>query len=140
MTRETNDVNITNVERAEVANNANVDAFIRVHANGSDNSTVNGIETICQTKNNKYNSDIYKSCRKLSDCVLDGMVSMTGAKNRGVWETDTMTGINWCEVPVTIVEMGFMTNAEEDKKLSDVDYQKKIVMGIANGIDNYFDN
>ena len=138
MTRTTNDVDISNIERANIANSNKVDAFIRVHANGSDNTSVSGIETICQTKSNKYNSNIYSQCKKLSECVLDGMVNATGGKKRYVWETDTMSGINWSQVPVTIVEMGYMTNAEEDKKLSDKDYQKKIVDGIANGLDDYF--
>ena len=138
MTRTTNNVDISNIERAEIANSNHVDAFIRVHANGSDNSSVSGIETICQTKNNQYNADLYSKCKKLSECVLNEMVESTGGKKRYVWEVDSMSGINWSKVPVTIVEMGYMTNPEEDKKLSDSEYQKKIVQGIANGLDDYF--
>ena len=137
-TRETQDMNISNSERAKFANKRGADAFIRVHANSTTSSSVKGVETICQTKNNPYNASLYQASRKLSDCVLDGFVESTGAKKRNVWETDTMSGINWCQVPVTILEMGFMSNPEEDQLLNDKDYQDKMVQGVANGIDKYF--
>lgn len=79
-----------------------------------------------------------KASQKLSKKVLKAMCKTTGAKNRGVMYTNSMTGINWCKVPVTIVEMGFMSNPSEDRKMAKASYQKKIVREIADGIDNFF--
>lgn len=138
MIRETDDVNISNAERAEMANKSGADIFVRVHANSLNDTSVNGALTMCQTSKNPYNGNLYSKSSALSKAVVKGICDTTGFKNRGVQETDTMSGINWCKIPVTIVEMGFMSNAEEDKKMATDEYRAKIAKGIADGIDAYY--
>lgn len=138
MTRTTHDVNISNKERAEYATSVGADIAVRIHGNGSTNSSVHGVEAYAPSYNNPYVGHLAKASQSLSRCIVDGYSVATGFKNRGVFTSDTMTGINWSTVPVTIIELGYMSNAEEDRNMQDETIQNNMVQGIANGIDKYF--
>ena len=138
MTRSTHNVNISNMERAQYASSVGADIAVRIHANGSSNASVNGAETLAPSTSNPYVAHLANASQSLSQCVVNEYCSATGFKNRGVIASDTMTGINWSEVPVTILELGFMSNAAEDQAMQDATMQNNMVQGIANGIDAYF--
>ena len=139
MIRETTDVVISNAERAQLAAESGSDILIRIHANGSDNTSVAGALTMAPSTANPYLSqEMIAECQKLSQCIITAFCASTGANNQGVYQTDEMSGLNWCSIPATIVEMGYMTNQEEDTRMQTADYQQQMVTGIADGIDQYF--
>ena len=139
MIRETHDVNISNAERAQMAANQGADILVRIHANGSDNTSVAGALTMAPSNSNPYlGKSVISASQTLSRKIVDCFCVATGAKNQGVMQTDTMSGINWSSIPVSIVEMGYMTNRTEDLNMASTSYQTKMVQGIANGIDAYY--
>lgn len=138
MTREDNDTAISNMERAQMANNAGADIAIRIHANGSEDSGTNGALALIGSESNAYVGHLYEASYHLADSVLNAYCEATGMKNLGVTTNDTMTGINWSEIPVMILEMGFMSNEADDRNMQAADYQEKMVSGIIDGIEKYY--
>lgn len=140
MIREDNNCPLSNKQRAEIANKYEGQraVFIRIHANSVGDQTVSGILTICPAPNNPYTPEIIVDSRRLSEDLLHEMVKETGANDMGIIETNSMSGINWCRIPVSIVEMGFMSNKEEDKKMQTKEYQEFLVDGMSQGLDEYF--
>lgn len=138
MTREDNDTAISNSERALLAAEKGSDIYVRIHANGSDDSSVSGALAMSPSPDNPYIASLYEDSFRLAKCILEQYCQATGFSNLGVQYYDNMSGINWSQVPVMILEMGFMTNEGEDYAMQDADMQKQMVKGIADGIDDYF--
>lgn len=138
LTRTDNDTAISNSERALKAYNEGAEIYVRIHANGSDDSNVSGALGMTPSPDNPYVGNLAEESYRLSECVLNAYCEETGFGNLGIQFYDNMTGINWSKIPVTILEMGFMTNESDDTAMQDVEMQKKMVKGIANGIDLYF--
>lgn len=136
MTRETNEVNISNVERAQVANAAKADMTIRLHCDSIGNSGKSGAVLIVPSKTGKYTSGIYPASFKYAE-YLKKSLQDSGVKVNGIFERSDMTGFNWSQVPVVIFEMGFMSNWNEDRMLCDSNYQTKLMQVVVTAIDAY---
>ncbi|MGI6107251.1 MAG: N-acetylmuramoyl-L-alanine amidase [Lachnospiraceae bacterium] len=139
MIRTTNDCTLSNAERAQVANSSGAEVFLRIHANSNTDSSISGAQFYAPSPANPYMSaDVIQASNNLANTMLNAYCAATGCANRGMLQDDTMTGINWCTIPVTIAEMGFMSNPTEDVLMEDPSYQALMVQGLANGLDAYF--
>jgi N-acetylmuramoyl-L-alanine amidase len=140
MTREVNNVQISNVERAKFANNALSDMVVRLHADGSRYSSAKGISVLVPGKKYISDSSILSHSRLAAAYALNAVTKITGAASRGIVERDDLSGFNWTKVPAFLIEMGFMTNPDEDRLLNNGEYQQRIVIGIVQGLASYFKN
>lgn len=128
---------ISNVERAVFANDLDADLAVRIHADGSSDQTVSGISVLVPAIG-IIDDDIQSQSSLIGQRILNSLVSHTGANNRGVIQRSDLTGFNWSTVPVVLIECGFMSNPQEDAKLSSDAYQNLIAEGIAEAIIDYY--
>lgn len=122
-----------NIERAEVGNANNADLSIRIHCDSADAKSARGASMLIPAPIG-YAKNISVISNQYGQIILKNLVSTAGMNNRGVFERNDLTGFNWSKVPVVLVEMGFMSNPEEDKFLNNDNYQNKIAEGLCNGI------
>ncbi len=135
MIRTSQNVNIPNSARAKTANNAHADLIIHLHCDSAGSST-KGLMVMVPAKN-KWTGPILTSSARLGKDVQKYALAATGAKNRGISKRSDLVGFNYSTVPSVFVEMGLMSNAAEDRKLSTVAYQDKLAVGMASGIKAY---
>lgn len=127
-----------NIERAEVGNKALADLVLRIHADSSENESAMGASMLIPSPINNETKKIYSQSKRCGNIIISRVTSEVGMKNRGIVERDDLTGFNWSNVPVILIEMGFLSNKSEDKLLSTNDYESKIAVALADGIDNCF--
>ncbi|MFK2826633.1 N-acetylmuramoyl-L-alanine amidase [Bacillus sp. B190/17] len=139
MTRTSHNVNISNRERAEIANNHNADLFVRIHADGAESAAVSGFSILVPSKENPYTQPIYDKSYTAAQSVLSIVSAEVPLHQNGIFFRSDMSGFNWSRVPVILPEIGFMTNAQEDQKLSDDAYLTNLMTLLAEGIEQYAD-
>ena len=138
MTRtETVGTSIGNVARARIANRAGAALFLRIHADGSTDLSARGTHTLYPALRRGWTDDVYASSKRAARTVQSELVRALGFPDRGLQERSDFTGFNWADVPVILVEMGFMTNATEDRLLATSAYQRRAAVGLCRGALRY---
>lgn len=140
MTRTTHESDMTNVDRAEFANDLNADLSVKIHADGVDATSAHGVSVLIPGRAYIQDEELLANSRLAAENVLNKFVEKTGAYNRGIVVRNDLTGFNWSTVPIILIEMGFMTNPEEDRLMESEEYQDKMVAGMVEGIEEYFKN
>lgn len=139
LTRDSDDVDISNKTRAEVANTSEADAYIRIAMNQSNDGEQRGVMAACMKDDSPYNSNLYADSHALASRILQGILENSSVTNHGIFHTNQMTAVNWSKIPVAVVYPGYLSNAHDENQLIEEEFQKLIAKGIADGLDYYFD-
>ncbi len=137
MTRTHNDVSISNTERAQMMNDAQVDCWVRIHCNSSNNPNKSGVSILSPAQTS--NALIYEQSLKLARYTLTELCDATGAKPLAISLLNDQAGFNWSAYPVIAIEMGYISNPTEDLRLNRYSYQQSCARGIYNGLIRYFE-
>ncbi len=134
MTRTTTSgTSVGNIARAAIANRAHARLFLRIHADGHENRAVRGTHILVPANQPGWTDDVYRSSRRAASIVLSELVASLGFPDRGISEHTDFTGFNWANVPVILVEMGFMTNPIEDRALATPRTRAAAALGLCRG-------
>ena len=138
LTREENNVEISNAERAKFVNESGAEVFLSLQADAASNAEAKGIYTQIPSQSNPFVGNLYSDCKRMAKLIQNNLINETGTKDRGVQEIDKVATINYSEVPVAVLQLGFMSNKEEDANLWSEAYQDKLIKAICDAIDTYF--
>ena len=126
-----------NIARARFCNARHAALMIRIHADGSTDASQHGVKTLVPALHRGWTDDIYTQSMRAARKVQNAVARSTGAKNIGLVLRSDLTGFNWANVPVILVETGFMTNPAEGRLLRTPAYQLKVARGLTAGAEAF---
>lgn len=128
LTRES-DTYLTLEQRVAISEKYNAHAFISIHYNAAE-STSSGIMSF-----------YYKSSKdlQLAKSIQEGMIGSTNMKDLGV-RYGNFHVIRENDQAATLLELGFLSNPSEEKRISSATFQSQVSQGIFTGINEYFKN
>jgi N-acetylmuramoyl-L-alanine amidase len=123
-----------NIARAQFCNRRHAALMLRVHADGSTNTSLHGFQTLYPALHAGWTDDIYARSLRAARLVQAASLRATGAREIGLVRRADLTGFNWANVPAILVECGFLTNPAERRRLQSSGYEWRIARGLAAGV------
>ena len=119
-------------KRLDIIKKSKGNLFVSIHMNYFTNSSVDGLRLFYDRK--------HEETKILAENIQKKMSDVTGAKMYAVKDADqNLFLMKDPPVPAVLVECGFLSNAEEEKKLNDDDYRSRIAWAIADAIEEYYE-
>lgn len=123
-----------NIARAQFCNRRHAALMLRIHADGSTDSSRHGLSTLYPAFHRGWTDDIYRRSLRAARLVQRATVAATRAADDGLVSRSDLTGFNWANVPAILVETGFMTNPAERARLQSSSYQWRVARGFTAGV------
>lgn len=133
ITRTSNNVMLTNIDRASILNNAGVDIALQLHCNSWKKSSSNGSSCYIKTTGSWVNESW-----SAASSIAYNMSRYTGFRNLGVKICNTYMSLNWTTTPTVLLEMGYLTNRSDDLNLANDAFREKLAYGIYVGLCQHF--
>lgn len=139
MTREAQEPFHTNMERCQIAADAGADVMLRLHCDLRQDANKRGM-SLYAPLHSTYAQAVASpdEYRAMGDKLMNAMKRAVGfeesEKTGRVNLSDKFVGNNWAQMPCFLIEMGYMSNLEEDYLLSAPVYQQRLAEGMAQGI------
>jgi N-acetylmuramoyl-L-alanine amidase len=133
MTRDEDGYRGGNAARAQFCNARGAALMLRIHADGSTDASARGVHTLYPSRRLGWTDDVYAPSLRAARLVQRAVVRATGANDAGLQRRGDLTGFNWANVPVILVETGYMTNPREGRLLRTAAYQQRVARGLAAG-------
>ena len=104
--------------------------MVRIHADGSTDPALHGVSTLFPAFVRGWTDDVYSRSLRAARLVEQEVAAATGAVSRGIVRRSDLTGFNWADVPVVLLEAGFMSNPAERARLQSASYQDRVARGL----------
>ena len=132
-----NDRFVTLDDRAAFAKKVHADAFISLHMNSAENGSAKGTEVYYSTQNNKVTDSGLRSSI-MAEMMCEDLVWNMDTEDRGV-KTANFVVVYKNTVPSILIELGFLSNKSDYKKLKSKKYQEIASKTIAGVIRDFFE-